>query len=154
MPEDEHLKQVFKRAADIASSVPAALRQAAFNRALDTLLPKPLGDPLKEPESKRGRKGSRRKVPKRADAAAQPGKKPIARRSSGRLGPKAALEELLQASFWNQPRTIGQLREHLRTIRGHNYKVQELSPALGRLLRDEKIERAKNKESQYEYKRK
>ena len=34
---------------------------------------------------------------------------------------------------------------------GRRYKANEISPALLRLLRDKKLERAKNKDGQYEY---
>lgn len=43
MPEDQDLQDLFKRAAAVAESVPAALQEAAFNRALDALL-HPNGD--------------------------------------------------------------------------------------------------------------
>jgi hypothetical protein len=153
MAEDDKLKQAFQRAAEISKSVPAALQEAAFNRALDALLPKSSREQIKDPKPRRGGRGSRRKGSEAKNGQAPVAKKQGARKTSGRLGPKAALEELLQTTFWSQPRTIGQLQEHLKTTRGHTFKITDLSPALVRLLREKKLERTKNKDNQYEYKR-
>jgi len=41
VPTPEELKKIFKEAAEVAAEVPEPLREAAFQRALDALLPKP-----------------------------------------------------------------------------------------------------------------
>jgi hypothetical protein len=150
--EKEELKIIFLHAAEIAKVVPANLQEAAFNRALDTLLPSSKGGKA-PPKRKKHGKAVDHKVKvagtKRTHSAP---KLTTVKSGSARIGPKAALESLLKATFWNQQRTIGELQDHLRTTRGYKYKATELSPALVRLLREGKIDRNQNKENQYEYK--
>ena len=154
MPEDEQLKQVSSvlqksqdQSRQLSERPPSTVR---WMRCFQSLLGTSRESP--SPNAKGRDLGAR--LQNGRVRQHNLGKKQGARRTSGRLGPKAALEEMLSTQFWSQPRTIGQMREHLETTRGHKYSLQELSPALGRLLRDKKIDRAKNKENQYEYKRK
>jgi hypothetical protein len=72
-------------------------------------------------------------------------------RSAGSPGSLAMISELLGSGFFKQPRTIADIVAHCAASRGHHYKANECSPALLRLLRDEKLERQKNKDGQYEY---
>lgn len=77
---------------------------------------------------------------------------PIRRRGgSGRPGPKAAVEWLLDQGFFKMPRTIGEIQDQLARKRGHQYKVTDLSPALVRLLRDNRLDRERDDAGQYRY---
>lgn len=71
-----------------------------------------------------------------------------------RLGPRPALEELLNDGYLDEPRTIGELRDRLESKKGRMFKVTDLSPALTRMLRDGSLDREKNEAGQYEYQRK
>ena len=74
-----------------------------------------------------------------------------AARGSGSPGAYASISQLLGEGFFKTPKTIGSIVDHCASTRGHHYKANECSPALLRLLRDEKLKRQKNKDGQYEY---
>jgi len=88
-----------------------------------------------------------------SDSGAQPDKKPQAkaRRSSSRPGPTQATEALIDSGFFKTGRTLGDIRVELRDTRGLSYKSSDLSPIMTRLLRDGKLTRKRNSDSQYEY---
>lgn len=75
------------------------------------------------------------------------------KKATGRPGPRVALEQLLSAGYFDSPRTIADVREYLQHKRGHNYTLQDLSPTLVRLVRDQKLDRERNESGQYEYTR-
>jgi len=68
MPTAEELKKIFKEAADIAEHVPEALRQAAFQRALDALLGPDPDQPALIPQ-KSGQKTSQKASPVQAKSS-------------------------------------------------------------------------------------
>jgi len=72
-------------------------------------------------------------------------------RRSGTPGASAAITKLLETGFFKTPKTIGMIVKHCASARGHHYKANECSPTLLRLVRDEKLTRAKNTDGQYEY---
>jgi hypothetical protein len=96
---------------------------------------------------------SRRKAKKASAASAESKDKAPrkAARGSGSPGAFASISQLLGEGFFKTPRTIGAIVDHCASARGHHYKANECSPALLRLLRDEKLKRQKNKDGQYEY---
>jgi hypothetical protein len=59
----------------------------------------------------------------------------------------------MQTGFFATKRTIGDVREYLEKKRGHKFTLQELSPALLSLVRARELDRDKNAEGQYEYKK-
>lgn len=116
------------------------------------------------PPTKRGarqKKASNRKAKQKSSPSpesdnASPDKKvAAAKKAHGtrRPGPKAALEQLLNSGYFDTPRIIADIREYLRHKRGHAYTLQDLSPTLVRLVRDEKLDRDRNASGQYEYTR-
>lgn len=108
----------------------------------------PVEEALEEENSHPARKraGKKRKAVTAATPAKAEGKKT---RAPGK-GPKGALEEFIGAGFFNQKRTIGDVVEHCK-VKARNYKANELSGPLGRLVRDEQLSRSKNDEGQFEY---
>jgi len=72
------------------------------------------------------------------------------RKRSGR-GPKALIEELIAEGFFTEPRAMGAIQERLRHKKGAVFKPTDLSPALVRLLRENKLDRERNENNQYEY---
>lgn len=95
-------------------------------------------------------KGRLRSAPGRQAQAKNGNSKPT--RRSGRPGPKAMIENLLDGGFFSQGRTISQIQKHLQKAEGRPYKPTELSPALLRLLRQKRLARDENADGQYEYK--
>jgi hypothetical protein len=70
---------------------------------------------------------------------------------STRPGPKQILEKLLADKFFDSPRDISQMIEQIRHRYARSYKATELSPALIRLRREDKLDRSKNDKGIYEY---
>jgi hypothetical protein len=70
-----------------------------------------------------------------------------------RLGPKRALGELIAEGFFDEPRTIADAKERLRHKKGLSFTLQDLSPALVRLLREGSLDREQGDGGQYEYRR-
>jgi hypothetical protein len=74
------------------------------------------------------------------------------RKQSRRAGPKEAIEQLISNDFFSSPRMLAAIREELRVSRGLAYKSTDLSPVMTRLLREGRLIRSRNGESQqYEY---
>jgi hypothetical protein len=71
--------------------------------------------------------------------------------TSGRPGPKAVLEVLIAQGYFSESRALGEIIDHLQAKKGHRYKPTDLSPALARLLREEKLDRDRDSNGQYRY---
>lgn len=112
------------------------------------------------------RKAAKRTVsagrsPSGGASVAKSAKKPRASESSGknpggtnrRLGPKAILEALIASGYFAECRTIGDIIDHVEVKQARKMKATDLSPALGRLQREQKLDRDRNAKGQYEYKR-
>ena len=80
-------------------------------------------------------------------------KKNASTASARKKGPKAALTELITEGYFDEPRLIGDARERLRHKKGLSFTLQDLSPALVRLLRERSLDREQNESGQYEYRR-
>jgi hypothetical protein len=65
-------------------------------------------------------------------------------------GPIATLEQFIDEGFFNQKRTIGAVVEHCKA-KARNFKNNELSGPLGRLVRNNKLLRTQNSDGQWEY---
>jgi hypothetical protein len=100
------------------------------------------------------RSGRRRAAPKNAEKAKTKtaSTSPVSktRKRSGR-GPKQLIEELIAEGFFSEPRAMGAIQERLRHKKGAVFKPTDLSPALVRLLRQDKLDRERNESNQYEY---
>jgi hypothetical protein len=84
--------------------------------------------------------------------------KPVAkgtprRKASGRPGPKAILEELLGQGHFSTPQTMGALIDHIERKHGYRYKSTDFGSTLARLLREKKLDRDRNKDGRYEYRK-
>lgn len=72
-------------------------------------------------------------------------------RRTNRVGPKVAVERLIQSGYFREPRTIGQIQTVLEDQTARKFKPTDLSPTLVRLLRQSALTRSKNSDGQYEY---
>lgn len=96
--------------------------------------------------------GRRKRSTKHSSKAAEPTAEGKASGSkSSRPGPKQILEALIADKFFDSPRDIAQLIEHIRHRHARTYKATDLSPALTRLRREDKLDRTKNDKGVYEY---
>ena len=74
--------------------------------------------------------------------------------SSGRrasLGPKGAVEKLIDAGWFATPRSLSDIRVELEHQQALRYKPTDLSPTMVRLLREGRLKRTKTEAGQYEY---
>jgi hypothetical protein len=150
--DEKQLKALFERASKIAESVPQSMQEAAFNRALNLLLKEQEFEPDEQPDKKptgHAKPQGRKHRPKTGQAEKV---RFTPKAQSGRPGPKAVLQELVNGGFFKSPKTIGDIQSHLAKKKGQHYKTTELSPTLLRLIRDEVLDRDENKNGQYEYK--
>ena len=97
--------------------------------------------PSPRKQARRGKGKGRTAAPEAAN-----GKK----RSSTGTGPVPTLEQFISEGFFNQKRTIGAVVDHCKT-KARNFKNNELSGPLGRLVRNNKLSRTKNADGQWEY---
>jgi len=112
--------------------------------------------PHGEEANETGATSSRKRTRRQRKAATSPPpengadvKKRSAAKAKG-TGPASTLEQFIQEGFFAQKRTIGAVVEHCKT-KAKNFKNNELSGPLGRLVRSEKLSRTKNADGQWEY---
>ena len=113
-------------------------------------------EPVVSPKQKRSKKTSKKKPRKSKRKTRKKAKKVSKRGGSNkktrtRVGPKAAVSGLIDSGYFAKARTISEIQTHLKDKRGFNYAVQQLSPALLRLVRDRKLDRDESAEGTYEY---
>jgi len=154
------LDEMQKRLKAIAEVVNSFKSESVQLRVVEVLLgqlgtPAGNGNDLTRATPKRAmrRKASTNGEPSAKELkAGRPGK-PARKDARGSASPGAfaMITQLLGEGFFETPRTISAIVAHCSTSKGHHYKANECSPSLLRLLRDEKLKRAKNKEGQYEY---
>ena len=97
-------------------------------------------------QPRRKRTSKTRNAATSSTSAKRENKKP---RAPGK-GPKATLEQFTEEGFFSQKRTIGDVVAHCK-LKARNYKANELSGPLGRLVRDNNLSRTTNAENQFEY---
>jgi hypothetical protein len=146
---DDGLEAAFKRAAEIAKAVPERFQEAAFNRALDSLLGDASGVDRHESAPAKKRKSGKGKSNKGGTESGIGEQKKKKRANSS--GPKTLLLELKVGGYFASKRTISEIRDHIEKKRGRKLTVQDLSPALLSLVRDQELDRDKNSDGQYEY---
>ncbi len=68
-------------------------------------------------------------------------------------GAVASLAKLVSGSFFDKPRTIGDIVEHCKINMARTFKPNEFSGKLGRMVDAGVLTRKKNADNQYEYKK-
>ncbi|MFN8150390.1 MAG: hypothetical protein U0R24_04590 [Solirubrobacterales bacterium] len=148
----QRVNQVLDEASGLVDRVPRPGRQGAQYRIMH-----PGEKYLANPSEEDKPKASARKSPKRAGAGKRTARSKTSSKAPGRRkrvqGPRASLQDLLEAGYLDEPRTIGDLRDRLESKKGRIFKLGDLSPTLTRMLRDGLLDREKNEAGQYEYKR-
>lgn len=154
------LDEMQKRLKAIAEVVNSFKSESVQLRVVEVLLgqlgaPAGNGNDLTRATPKRAkrRKASTKGEPSAKELKAGGPGKPARKDARGSASPGAfaMITQLLGEGFFKTPRPISAIVAHCSTSKGHHYKANECSPSLLRLLRDEKLKRAKNKEGQYEY---
>lgn len=65
--------------------------------------------------------------------------------------PYATLEKLHSDGFFKTKRLIGDIKTHCKDKLALTYQSSDLSPVLIKMIKDDKLNRTKNNENQYEY---
>ena len=108
--------------------------------------------PDQDIKSRRPRKARRiRKGAAAGDASAPRASNKSGKRKSSGSGPIPTLNQLLEGGFFAKHRTLNDIIEHCRNDKARNFKPNQLSGPLGRLVRDQRLKRQKNADGQYEY---
>lgn len=130
-------------------------------QAGETWLATPAGGPQNSSKSRSATGTRRRKKTKRANSAegtagdqtkqttTKAGTSSSGRRAS--LGPKGAVEKLIDAGWFAAPRSLADIRVELEHQQALRYKPTDLSPTMVRLLREGRLKRTKTEAGQYEY---
>lgn len=74
-------------------------------------------------------------------------------KAAGSKGAQATLTQLLAGTFFDKPKTIGEIVEHCKHNLALSLKASDFSGKLARAIRDGKLTRKKNSDNQYEYKK-
>jgi hypothetical protein len=82
--------------------------------------------------------------------ASKEGKKKLPPKPSGE-GPVSTLINLYEKDFFKKPRTIGDIVQHCKDNLARQFKPNEFSGKLARMVRDIQLKRVKNQDNQYEY---
>jgi len=135
---EDDLDVLFAEAARIASKVPGPMQGAAFTIAVGRLSPQLAAS--RGPTTQTT--GSSRAVTGRRPRAV----------TSGKRGPKAALEQLTNEGFFDTDRSPSEAREHLRE-RGWFYEAKGLATGFLRLVRDGGLARRRTPDGQFVYRR-
>jgi hypothetical protein len=146
------LKQKLKELADVIN----AFKSESVQLKVLELLLEGKGFELEETGLGKRRQPRRQKPPKKIkkgeDAITKSGSG--SKRTGTGRGAWAVVSALVDEGFFKTPRNIRSIIDHCGTHKGHHFKANEISPALLRLLRNEKLSRKKNKDNQYEYSQK
>jgi hypothetical protein len=70
---------------------------------------------------------------------------------SGKMGSVSVLNRLIGDGFFKTRRSLSAILEHSRSKLAANIKPNDMSGPLARFVRNEKLDREKNKEGQFEY---
>lgn len=100
------------------------------------------------PSKKKTTKSAKSKSSRKDATATTKSKKTSGAR---RVGPKKVLESLISEGYFSKPRQIAEIIEHIQYKKAVKFKATDMSPALVRLLREEKLERTKNESGSYQY---
>lgn len=141
-----------KQLGELASVLNAFKSEAVQLRLLDLLLGQETAEePSKKQRHNRSAKRAERKPVPATASEESPGKK--RKKAVSGTGAPATLVQLLSTAFFNKPRTINDIIEHCKHKLARNFKANEFSGKLGRMVRNEELTREKNSDNQYEYKK-
>ncbi len=108
-----------------------------------------------KPKRKPGKTAKKRKKQVKTSAVTNKGvpanKKRLQRRSDGRPGPGAVLDNLIEQGFFKERKTINDIISYCKDDLTYSYSRKELSVGLIRCIRNNKLKREKNANNHYEY---
>ena len=141
---------------ELAPAINAFKSEAVQLRIVELIFSVRVSDDAEQPDqnikTRRPRRANRAHKAGAAEAAgaARGSKKPRQKKGSG-SGPIPTLNQLIEGGFFAKHRTLNDIIEHCRNDKARNFKPNQLSGPLGRLIHDERLKRQKNADAQYEY---
>jgi hypothetical protein len=137
------IKAWIDSATEMVKDVPDALKETAFRAAFDAL--SSASGPISgTSRSTRGRKRASPATPR------PPAPTRTVRRASG-SGPKTSVAALAQEGYFQTPRRVGEIRDHLAQAKGRRFEPKAIATAVLRLLRDGLLRRERAADGEYEY---
>lgn len=150
----KNFETVKTQLSELASVINSFKSEAVQLRTIELILDAPRkNDKLDEVDKETT---PRRKPPRGRKVNEKQGeqhKKPKKRRAVSGAGAVAALSQLAETTFFNKPRTINDIIKHCKNKLARTFKANEFSSKLGRMVRNDELNREKNADKQYEYKK-
>jgi hypothetical protein len=151
----ENFENTKHQLGELAEVINSFKSEAVQLKIIELILGGGLPANTKEATEPSGGRSSRRKRhrPKgQAASHAADGKpSPKKPRTGAGSGAVATLRTAFAKDFFKEPRSIGDILEHLETKFARKIKANEISGALARMARSDELSREKNKNGQYEY---
>jgi hypothetical protein len=139
MQSELSVRQILREAIEVTKEAPEGLQLIAFPKIFDFLA----GSQTQAVQAP-----GFHSRPRRQDGVALGNTE---RRSRSGIGPKQATIQVLEAGFFDQPKTIEAIAQHLRQDLVLTFTSKLLATTLGRLVREGLLRRKQNSEGKYEY---
>jgi len=142
--------------AELAPAINAFKSETVQVRIVELIFSVQPPDDAEQPDQsvrsrRRRRAGRAHKAEAAGDAGTTRPSKKAAKKKGGGSGPIPTLNQLLEGSFFAKHRTLNDIIEHCRDDKARNFKPNQLSGPLARLVHDQRLKRQKNADGQYEY---
>ncbi|MBL7211153.1 MAG: hypothetical protein ISS61_02105 [Desulfobacteraceae bacterium] len=148
----KNFETVKKELKELAGVLNAFKSEAVQLRIVELILDSSVfqGDkiPAKDRVSQKPSRKKPKAATKSANVAANKGKKKITAAGTGAV---ATVSKLAEGDFFSKPRTINDIIQHCSTNFARNFKANEFSSKLSRMVRNGELTRKKNADNQYEY---
>lgn len=147
----KNFDSVKEQLSELADVINAFKSEAVQLRIIELILGQaPSGDPsgTSSEENKPRKSTTARRRQKSTERSASKKSRP-----SGGTGGKATLTRLVEGTFFDTPKTLGDIIEHCKHNMARNFKASDFSGKLGRMVSDGELTRKKNADNQYEYKK-
>lgn len=155
----ERFSELKKDLTELAAVLNQFKSEAVQLRLLELLFDAPSKENAEEPEDtadpKRRTNGRTKKRGSKAPAKKAPDNGPSEKqkKGAGGKGANATLTNLLAGEFFNSHKTIGDIIAHAKLNLAREFRANEFSGKLARLIRSGELTRKKNADGQYEYKK-
>ena len=151
----ENFENIKRQLGELSEVINSFKLEAVKLKIIELILGGGIPASAKEEAESSGDRSSRRKRHRPKGQAALPTanskpspKKPRAESGTGAV---ATLRAAFGKGFFKEPRTIGDILEHLETKFARKIKANEISGTLARMARNDELSREKNKNGQYKY---
>ncbi len=148
----KNFDEVKKQLSDLSSIINAFKSEAVQLRIVELIF-KQVPHELTTDPSEGADESSKSKPTRRRKVKGKKEPRTIEKKTSrpGKHGPITVLEELIKDGFFKEKRTLKAIIDYCAKKKARNFRQSDLSGPLGRFVRDQKLDRDKNQDGQYEY---